>query len=199
MRNMRYVLLVLIFFILIASAIQLKEYADQEITLLCPNGGEILAWDSLYIIRWYHNPSGPPYFYDYWFYLSVDGGQSYPYQITGMINPDSSTLEWVVPHISSTTCRIVIEVDSSGTIVGMDESDEDFAISETGVEEEKGGLLRNDQIFSTIHQGTFSNLHNMDFKIFDIMGRQTYTIDPEPGIYFIGVDGVIKQKIIKIK
>jgi hypothetical protein len=38
-----------------------------------------------------------------------------------------------------------------------------------------------------------------DYKIFDITGRQIHTLDPAPGIYFIEIDGEIKQKVVKIR
>ena len=37
------------------------------------------------------------------------------------------------------------------------------------------------------------------YRIFDITGRQIHTLNPAPGIYFIEVDGEIRQKVIKIK
>jgi hypothetical protein len=36
-------------------------------------------------------------------------------------------------------------------------------------------------------------------KVFDITGREIHILNPAPGIYFIEIDGVITQKIIKIK
>ena len=36
-------------------------------------------------------------------------------------------------------------------------------------------------------------------RVFDITGRQIHTLDPAPGIYFIQIDGEIRQKIIKIR
>lgn len=37
------------------------------------------------------------------------------------------------------------------------------------------------------------------YNIFDITGRQIHTLNPVPGIYFIEVDGEIRQKVIKVK
>jgi len=52
---------------------------------------------------------------------------------------------------------------------------------------------------STILTGPLVLPTGMDVKIFDITGRQIHTINPTPGIYFIEIDGKIRQKIIKIK
>jgi hypothetical protein len=37
------------------------------------------------------------------------------------------------------------------------------------------------------------------YKIFDITGRQIHTLNPAPGIYFIEVDGEIRQKVVKVR
>lgn len=51
----------------------------------------------------------------------------------------------------------------------------------------------------TIFTGPLHFSMETDYKIFDIIGRQIHTLDPAPGIYFIEIDGTIKQKVIKIR
>jgi hypothetical protein len=52
---------------------------------------------------------------------------------------------------------------------------------------------------ATIFCGPLRMPSGKDCKIFDITGRQIHTLNPAPGIYFIEVDGEIRQKVIKIK
>jgi hypothetical protein len=40
---------------------------------------------------------------------------------------------------------------------------------------------------------------NRSYRILDITGRQIHTLDPAPGIYFIEVDGEIRQKVVKVR
>lgn len=47
--------------------------------------------------------------------------------------------------------------------------------------------------------GPFPIPENMNCKIYDITGRKIHTLDPAPGIYFIEVDGEIRQKVIKVR
>ena len=54
-------------------------------------------------------------------------------------------------------------------------------------------------IGTTIFTGPFRITIDKSYKIFDVTGRQIHTLDPAPGIYFIEVDGEIRQKIIKIR
>ena len=55
------------------------------------------------------------------------------------------------------------------------------------------------QYSSTIFSGSIILPQHISYKIFDITGRQIHTIDPAPGIYFIEVDGEIRQKVVKIR
>ncbi|MGB3479293.1 MAG: hypothetical protein WBB67_09045 [bacterium] len=52
---------------------------------------------------------------------------------------------------------------------------------------------------STVYVGPLRAPDNLSYKIFNITGRQIHTLNPAPGIYFLQIDGKIKQKIIKIK
>ena len=51
----------------------------------------------------------------------------------------------------------------------------------------------------TIIYGPFIFPEGKNCKIFDITGREINTLNPVPGIYFIEVDGEIKQKVVKIR
>lgn len=173
--------------------------SDQGVTLLCPNGGEELFWDSTYTIRWWFSAPGNPNIYDYLLSLSIDGGQSYPYPITGVVNPDSGTMEWIIPQISSTTCRVLIQVDSAGVNVGWDVSDGNFTISETGVEENGGLNIPNTSIGATIFSGPLLLHESKNCEVFDITGRVVMPDKIKPGIYFVEIDGKITRKVVKIR
>jgi hypothetical protein len=54
-------------------------------------------------------------------------------------------------------------------------------------------------IGSTILTGPIPLPTDKPYKIFDITGRQIHTLNPAPGIYFIEVDGEIKQKVVKVR
>jgi len=129
-------------------------------SLIFPNGGEMLLSDSIYTIRWFWEKPSGGVVYDIGLYLSVDGGNSYPYPITGVMNPDSNSLEWTVPQLNSTTCRVLIQIDSSGTMILEDESDSNFTISEARIEETATG----DRVIP--HLVIFSNPSKSGFKLY---------------------------------
>jgi len=52
---------------------------------------------------------------------------------------------------------------------------------------------------ATILSGPLPLPGTLKYKIFDITGRQIHTLNPAPGIYFIEVDGEIRQKIVKVR
>jgi hypothetical protein len=54
-------------------------------------------------------------------------------------------------------------------------------------------------IGATIFAGPMIPPRGKNCKIFDITGRQTKNVNPPPGVYFMELDGEIKQKIIKVK
>lgn len=84
-------------------------------------------------------------------------------------------------------------------------SDLDFIVisldtTETGIVEENSQIKINDAIvFPTYIVGSLKFLEGKLCKIFDITGRQIHTLNPAPGIYFIEVDGKIKQKVVKVR
>ena len=45
----------------------------------------------------------------------------------------------------------------------------------------------------------YSNKINPSQKVFDITGRVVETERIQPGIYFIEVDGVVTQKVVKVR
>jgi hypothetical protein len=64
---------------------------------------------------------------------------------------------------------------------------------------EQSECIARKQINSTIISGPLLLPEVENCKIFDITGRGIHTINPAPGIYFIEMDGMIKQRIIKVR
>jgi hypothetical protein len=58
---------------------------------------------------------------------------------------------------------------------------------------------RHNVIGATVFAGPLILPISNKCKVFDITGRQIYTLDPAPGIYFIQVDDKTINKVIKIK
>lgn len=187
-------------YICYSNSYDIPHQQRDYLVLLFPNGGEVLIWDSTYTILWdWNHQGGSGITYEIFLHLSTDGGNSYPYPITGTINPDSNSMEWTVPHISSITCRVMIMIDSAGTTYLVDESDSNFTITATGVEEKDTTYIGGNIYSSSILTGPLQLPEDKSCKIFDITGRQIHTRTPAPGIYFIRVDGIITNKVVKIK
>jgi len=172
-----------------AGARDIYLIKTNPFSLIFPNGGEMLLCDSIYTIRWFWEKPSGGVVYDIGLYLSVDGGNSYPYPITGVMNPDSNSLEWTVPQLNSTTCRVLIQIDSSGTMILEDESDSNFTISETGIEETATADPMNPHLVifsnpsSNVFKFHFQTPKNEDavFRIHNVSGRLvkefTYLVD----------------------
>lgn len=60
-------------------------------------------------------------------------------------------------------------------------------------------VTENTAMKSTIFAGPFVLPEGKNCKVFDITGCEIHTLNPAPGIYFIEVDGEIRQKAIKIR
>jgi hypothetical protein len=52
---------------------------------------------------------------------------------------------------------------------------------------------------ATIITGPLRLPDGLDYRVFDITGREVSTTNPAPGIYFIGTDGEIVHKVIKVR
>lgn len=71
-----------------------------------------------------------------------------------------------------------------GTDIGIDEEDADVKMSDHG---------------ATILSGPLLLPEEKNCKIFDITGRVVLPQHLKPGVYFVDVDGEIKQKVVKIR
>jgi len=69
----------------------------------------------------------------------------------------------------------------------------------SGVEEKDKKPIKKAKPRMNIIAGPINLLKYNNCKIYDIVGRQLHNLNPGPGIYFIEIDGVIVQKVIKVK
>lgn len=102
-----------------------------QVSMLAPNGGEILKTDEVYYVEWTATDDIGVTSVD--LYLSTDGGATYPETIaTGL--PNSGLHVWVVPTAESAACRVkAVAHDGEGN-TGEDASAANFTISQFGPE-----------------------------------------------------------------
>lgn len=68
----------------------------------------------------------------------------------------------------------------------------------TGIQEENKGTITS-KFGPTLFSGPLHLPDDMEYKVFDITGRQIHTLNPAPGIYFIQLDEKIVYKVIKVQ
>ena len=70
-----------------------------------------------------------------------------------------------------------------------------------GIEEQPAATLvaPREKITATIFRGHLLLPQDKECKVFDITGRVVEPARIQPGIYFIEVDGVVTQKVVKVR
>ena len=68
-----------------------------------------------------------------------------------------------------------------------------------GIEEDERLRVTGSYFVSTIFRGPLQLTDGKTCKVFDITGRVVEHDRIQPGIYFIEVDGVITQKVVKVR
>jgi hypothetical protein len=129
------------------------------VNLISPNGGEVLLWDSTHTIIWEFSPSANrPFNCD--LYLSVDGGKTFLDTIATGIG--DTLYHWTVPQVTSSMCRVLIQVNSStGNIGCEDASDSNFSIIAPGIEEDHESDQRVIRITSTCYHNFLKTMNTM--------------------------------------
>jgi hypothetical protein len=179
-----------------------------------------VKYDSSGIEQWVARYNGPADGEDYACAVAISNGGNicvtgYSYGVStaedyATIMYDSSGIEqWVVRYNGpgngcDEACAIAIRSEAvyvTGSSMGqgthMDYATIRYAC--TGVIEYEPISAEVDQVVSTIFYGHLQLPEGKECKVFDIMGR---VVEPEkihPGIYFVEVDGVMVQKVIKIR
>jgi len=114
------------------SNLQLVQAPAYSITLIYPNGGELLMGGSKYDIEWVTSGSGGYVRLRY----SLDNGASWT-TIDCVPNPivigGNPTYTWEVPNVSSTSCKVNIiwlsSCTGTATVYAADISDSEFTIT----------------------------------------------------------------------
>jgi hypothetical protein len=96
-----------------------------QVTVLQPNGGEVLEHDNTYEIRWLVTDNTR--IDSVMILLSADGGITYPDTITAREYNDSSYI-WTVPDLDSKTAKVRVVAADAADNVGADASDADFTL-----------------------------------------------------------------------
>jgi hypothetical protein len=68
-----------------------------------------------------------------------------------------------------------------------------------GVREEGTNPIKHNDYGATILHGSLQLPKSKTCKVYDITGRVVDVDKIQPGIYFIEVDGVVTQKVVKVK
>ncbi len=100
---------------------------DPVVTVLIPDGGEILYMDSFFDITWTATDNVGVTSID--ILLSTDGGATYPHTIaTGETN--DGTYSWLVDEAPTTQARVKVIAYDAATNIGEDASDGNFTIAD---------------------------------------------------------------------
>jgi len=100
-----------------------------DITVLSPNGGEVLGGGNIYTISWSAEGDTIPECVD--LYLIINGNTNYITRVynTGNLNPWNGSYEWTVPETPSNNCKIKAVVYDEWGFEDSDESDDFFTIA----------------------------------------------------------------------
>lgn len=104
------------------------DLQPPSVTVVQPNGGEMLQGETEYEIRWIATDAEGVNSVS--IYLSTNGGASFPYPIaTG--EPNDSSYVWEVYPIYSGNCRVKVIAYDPSMNAGEDQSDANFSIVES--------------------------------------------------------------------
>ncbi|MBI4722043.1 MAG: PQQ-binding-like beta-propeller repeat protein [Candidatus Stahlbacteria bacterium] len=95
-------------------------------TLISPNGGEVWAGGSTHPITWSTVGQG---FGSHRLLLSTNGGTSWNDTVAKNIPPTTTTFNWTLPLINSSTCKIKVQaLDAGDSVLSEDVSNGAFSI-----------------------------------------------------------------------
>jgi len=180
-----------------------------------------VKYDSSGVEQWVERYNGPGNGWDYAYAIALDnsdnvyvtGGSegSGTYGDYATVKYDSLGVEqWVEryngPGNDYEEAR-AIALDNSGNVYVTGQSEGvgtnfDYATIKyfpTGIEEQRFIRVDNSYLVSTIFSGPLLLPEGKKCKVFDITGRIVVPDKIQPGIYFIEIDGVVTQKVVKVK
>ena len=140
---------------------------------------------------------------------SYDASTSFDY---GTVKYDSSGVEkWVARYngpgnSDDHASAIVVDNTNNVFVTGWSfgsGTDDDYATikysSTYGIEEEKNVVIKKGKTVATIFSGHLVLPEDKNCKVFDITGRVVEPTRITRGIYFIEIDGVVTQKVVKVR
>ena len=194
----------------------------NPLQLISPNGSEIIQGGTSFPITWWCEYPKSNQF-NYRLLFSQDQGNTYPDTIADQVHKDSTSLTWNVPNTACITCRIKIEIsDILGIALYTNESDSNFTITQTWIEEEKSDKKNKSKDILLACQpnpfttgtyvqilGASENLKGK-FDIYAASGRLVKSVkltsnslqlgaDLVPGIYFLKLDDKTVGKVVKVR
>ncbi len=105
-----------------------KLYVN-EIKIKYPDGGEIFAGNRPVDITWEVAPSVVSLINNVELFYSIDGGASFPYEITSSLSASDSSYSWLTPNLNSSSVKIkAIANNNNNNVLSEDESNGDFTI-----------------------------------------------------------------------
>jgi len=125
--------------------------------------------------------------------LTTAGDTNWTYQYNGSVNDEDNTESIVYGGDGN--------IYIAGYSRGYDYSADFMVISlspDLGVEE-KNNFIEKNRHGTTVFSGPLHFPNAKNCKVFDITGRQVMPNELRPGIYFIEIDGVISQKVVKVR
>jgi hypothetical protein len=179
-----------------------------------------LKYDSLGVERWVTRYNGPDNNYDCARAIVIDNvgnvyvtGESYGLGTSmdyATVKYDSLGIEqWAARYDGPAKWdeAYAIGTDDAGSVYVTGWSsglgtDFDFATikySPTGIEERELAMKKEDEILTTIFSGSPQLPEGKKCKIYDITGRIVEPSKITRGIYFIEVEGIVTQKVVKVR
>jgi len=174
-------------------------YSGHAVTLIAPNGGELLLQGEQFMIRWSLDDTltADSLVLSY----SIDDGLTFPYRIASVALTDTSFL-WEVPAASSDACRLRVVAFDDSPACDCDGSDGVFSIhlQPTSVPSAPAGTPRERLLEispnpfnpSTRIRVTVPELSFVRLQVFDIAGRRVRSLAArtlQPGRYVFEWDG----------
>ncbi|UCG30671.1 MAG: beta-lactamase family protein [candidate division WOR-3 bacterium] len=127
-----------------------------------------------------------------WFH---DGGSSGYRTLYGFCPAEGSA--FIVLTNASSELNVIVPIAFALMDYALEYNSE--IASESGVQEGISRSYETQDLFPTILRGPLQLPKNTSYKVFDITGRVVMPETMKPGIYFIGTDDHMIQKVIKVK